>query len=79
MARVICTLPNASERINGVQFTSDKGQMVSEEMPDEHAAHFAKIPGYRVHHAPKHAEPAREAEKADIKDAKGASAPTKKD
>lgn len=48
MARVICTLENASELISGVKFTADRGQMISEEITDEVAAHFASIPGYSL-------------------------------
>lgn len=48
MAKVICTLPNASTRINGVTFTPDRNQMVSEEISDEVAAHFASISGYKL-------------------------------
>lgn len=48
MPRVICTLPNASETINGVAFTLDRGQMVSEEVDEATAANFAAIPGYQL-------------------------------
>jgi hypothetical protein len=48
MARVICTLPNASERINGVAFVADRGQMLSEDISDEVAAEFAAIEGYSL-------------------------------
>jgi hypothetical protein len=46
MAKVICTLPNASESINGVKFVADRGQMISEDVADDVAAHFVSIPGY---------------------------------
>lgn len=48
MAKVICTLPNASELINDVKFVSHKDGMVSEEISDEQAANFTAIPGYRL-------------------------------
>lgn len=48
MPRVICTLENASEEISGWRFTADRGQMVSEDLPDDVAARFASIPGYRL-------------------------------
>lgn len=48
MARVICNLENAGGLINGVKFTEDRGQMISEEVPDEVAANFAAIPGYAL-------------------------------
>jgi hypothetical protein len=46
MARVLCTLEHASTSINGVSFTSDKGQLISDEVDDDVAAHFASIPGF---------------------------------
>ena len=46
MARVVCSLPNAAPLINGVKFTPDRGQMISDEVSDEVAAAFAAIPGY---------------------------------
>lgn len=48
MARVICTLPNASTNINGVAFIEDRGQMISEDIPDHIADNFASIPGYEL-------------------------------
>lgn len=48
MPRVICTLPNASASINGIAFTLDRGQMVSEEVDEATAARFASIPGYQM-------------------------------
>lgn len=48
MAKVICSLPNASEMINGVAFVSHKLGMISEEIADDVAANFAKIKGYVV-------------------------------
>lgn len=52
MPRVLCTLPHASTSINGVAFTSDRGQMISEEVSEEVAAAFGAIPGYEVLRAP---------------------------
>lgn len=48
MARIICSLPNASDIINGVRFTADRGQMVSDEISDAQAEAFAAIPGYQL-------------------------------
>lgn len=48
MAKVICTLANASTKINGVSFTADRGQMISDDISDEMAAAFAAIPGYEI-------------------------------
>ena len=49
MAKVICTLPNASSSISGVKFVSHKNGMISEEVEDEVALHFASINGYQIH------------------------------
>jgi hypothetical protein len=46
MPKVICTLPNASEEINGVKFVSHKDGMISEEIKEDVAALFLSIPGY---------------------------------
>lgn len=48
MRRLICTLPNASTTINGIAFTEDRGQMVSEPVPDDVAEQMATIPGYML-------------------------------
>lgn len=48
MARILCSLPNASVKINGVSFEDSKGQMLSEEISDEVAAAFVAIPGYKL-------------------------------
>jgi hypothetical protein len=46
MPKIICKLPNASELINGVKFVSHKLGMISEEVEESIAAHFASIQGY---------------------------------
>lgn len=46
MPKVVCTLENAPTTINGFRFTKTVHGMVSEELPDEDAEHFASIPGY---------------------------------
>lgn len=49
MARVICSLPNASELISGVKFTVlDDGRMISAEIDDAQAARFVSIKGYEL-------------------------------
>lgn len=49
MPRIHCKLPNASTNINGVAFEPHpQGGMISEEIDDERAAHFASIKGYKV-------------------------------
>lgn len=46
MAKVICTLENASELISDVKFVTHRDGMISQEISDEAAARFASIPGY---------------------------------
>lgn len=48
MPRILCRLPNASARINGVEFKSTPAGMLSEDLADDVAAAFARIPGYEV-------------------------------
>ena len=48
MARVICTLPNASHLISGVKFEDHELGVVSEEISDDVAAEFAATPGYQM-------------------------------
>jgi hypothetical protein len=49
MPKVLCKLKNASAKINGVSFVSHKLGMISEEVDDAVAKHFASIPGYEVY------------------------------
>lgn len=48
MAKVLCTLPNASEEISGVKFEQREDGMLSEDISDEQAAAFVEIPGYAL-------------------------------
>lgn len=48
MARVICTLPNASDHINGVAFVQTEGGWLSDPVDDATARRFADIPGYQL-------------------------------
>lgn len=54
MARVICTLENASECISGVKFSLHKDEhgapagMISEKITAEQAENFLEIPGYEL-------------------------------
>lgn len=50
--RVLCTLPNAGEIINGIAFTETEGGMLSEDIGDDMARAFAAIPGYQMVGAP---------------------------
>lgn len=54
MAKVICTLPNASDSINGVKFhpLPDGAGRISDEIPDDVAAGFTEIAGYTLDGAP---------------------------
>jgi hypothetical protein len=51
MAKIICTLPNASASINGVQFNVHELGMVSEEVGQDVADTFLQITGYLDHDA----------------------------
>jgi hypothetical protein len=55
--RVLCTLPNCSDQINGHRFSPVPGGMVSDDLPDDEARAFCTIPGYAPYHGPV-AEPA---------------------
>lgn len=44
--RVLCTLPNAGELINGVAFQATSVGMLSDPIDTDMAANFLRIPGY---------------------------------
>jgi hypothetical protein len=48
MARVLCTLENASGDISGVKFSPTDVGMLSEEISAELAAEWATIPGFEL-------------------------------
>lgn len=48
MARVLCTLENASTEISGVKFSVTDVGMLSEEISDALAAEWATIPGFEL-------------------------------
>lgn len=48
MPKILCTLPNASENINGVTFVSHAKGMLSEDVSDDVAETFLSIPGYEL-------------------------------
>jgi len=48
VAKVLCTLKNASEQINGIPFVAHELGKISAEISDEVAALFAKIPGFKL-------------------------------
>jgi len=49
MAKVLCTLKNASTNINGIKFVTHRDGMISEEIDDEVAKQLATINGYEIH------------------------------
>lgn len=59
MARVLCTRPNASDEISGVQFEQHEDGMLSVDISDDQAAAFTEIPGYTLFGTP--AKPAKPA------------------
>ena len=46
--KILCTLPNASELINGVVFKPRGDVMLSEDISQELADAFVAIPGYEI-------------------------------
>lgn len=48
MPRVLCRLPNAAGLISGIVFAPIEDHVISEEIPEEMAAHFLSIPGYEL-------------------------------
>lgn len=44
--RVLCSLPNAADEINGVAFTRTDAGMLSADIDEATAAVFLRIPGY---------------------------------
>lgn len=46
MPRVICTRENASELISGVRFEPHEYGMISEEISEDQAQSFLRVPGY---------------------------------
>ncbi len=47
--KILCTLPNASTRINGVAFEPVEGGVQSvDELTQEHIDHFGAIEGYTL-------------------------------
>ncbi len=67
MKTVLCTLPNASENINGIAFERLADGSVQARMPAAQAAQFEGIAGYAVADAqePKAAPPRAARAKAD--------------
>lgn len=57
MPKVLCKLDNASESINGVRFVAHKKGMISEEISEEQAKRFARIPGYEIVSQPSSSQP----------------------
>lgn len=61
MPKVHCSLPNASDNINGVKFEPAEGGVVSEEVDQETAEAFAAIDGYSIVGAAAATKPAAQA------------------
>lgn len=56
--RVICTTPHATSPINGVEFTQDRGQLISVPLTQAAADAFQGIPGYEVVEVEQEPDPA---------------------
>jgi hypothetical protein len=80
MPRVLCTLPNASTCINGVDFEPHDHGVLSVDLSDDQAQTFVAIPGYELYQvdpeedARVKAEEAEEAQRAADEAAKKAAA-----
>ena len=48
MPQVICTLPNAANKINGYVFENHADGKISQDLPVEVADRFLKITGYKL-------------------------------
>jgi hypothetical protein len=47
--KIVCTLPNASTHISGIEFElTDEGAVSKEVISEKDAARFGKIPGYQL-------------------------------
>lgn len=47
--KIVCTLPNASEYISGIEFElTEEGAVSKQIVADKDAARFEKIPGYHL-------------------------------
>lgn len=83
MTKIRCTLPNASEEMNGIKFAVDAGGgMVSvDAVPEDLAAIFLSVPGFMAEggKAKKEDDPEALAEAQRIKDQKAADAQAAKD
>ena len=65
MPLILCKLPNASTKINGVEFRPTEAGMLSGEVSADVADAFAKIPGYEVVQAQGRRKPAAKADDAE--------------
>lgn len=79
MSRVIYSAPNADPQMDGLEWTQDRGELISPELTDEQAARYLTIDGFRLAETPKPAEPPKPAEtpKADPTDKAKAKAEAK--
>lgn len=56
--KVLCTLPNASELINGIRFAPTEDGMLSEDVPEDVAERLGTIDGYQIQRdAPRRGRP----------------------
>lgn len=46
MARVICTLPNTAQDLDGLAWAQDRGQLISPDLPPDRVARYLTIPGF---------------------------------
>lgn len=57
MPRVIYTSPHLDPQMDGLDWTLDRGELISPELTDEQAARYLSIPGFRAVEMPKAEDP----------------------
>lgn len=57
MPRVIYNAPNADPEMDGLEWTLDRGDLISPELTEAQVARYLTIPGFRQVEPPKPAEP----------------------
>jgi len=72
MPKVKCTIPNASNNINCINFEPIPGGMLSEEIEQEHVDNFLLVPGFELYVESEPPKPAKGKKSDQIPAADGA-------
>lgn len=62
MPRVIYNAPHLDPEMDGLEWTLDRGELISPELTEAQADRYLTIPGFRAVELPKPAEPVNKAE-----------------